>query len=157
MRFIQTAVFHHHTSRTLIQNRAQHPTRRATRAEQQYFFTLQSHAQIVRDVAHQTHTIGVVAVSLTIIFECQGIHRTSPTRSIAQDIRIRKRIQFKRHSHVTTLQTLRTQFIHHRRKTFHRREHALITQCDTALRSKLRMNIGGFAVGNWVANHSVKF
>ena len=112
---------------------------------------MQTHAQIVRDVAHQTHAIGIVGFD-GVIGKSQGIARARPPHIRRAFERIGKRIQFKRHGDVTTTQTLRAQSVKRSRKTINRRQYTLVAQRNTQLRGKLRVDFRRFAVRDRIAD-----
>ena len=136
LRFIQAAIFHHHASGQLIQNRAQHTARRTACAEQQYVFPSQTHAQILGDIAHQTHAVGIVRFNLTVS-EAQCIARARPQHIRRALARIGKRIQFEWHGDIASTQILRAQRVNGGGKTINRCKHTLIAKRNAELLGKL--------------------
>ena len=148
------AIGDHQCRRLLGQQRFQHTTHGATRAENQDARTLERRLETL-EITGQADTIGGIAIQLTCLAEHQRIDGAGATGTRAQHIDQPEGLLLEGHGDIRPLAAFGDELGPTGREVIGRRQPCLVAQRVLELLSEGAMNQRGFRVGNRVAEYSV--
>ena len=154
MRLLDGAIGNDQTLRLFAEQRADHTTRSAARADQQNSRAMQHDAVVGAQIAHQPNAVGVIAVNALFV-EAQGIHRArslGPRRTTGCQF---ERLLLERYRDIQTAPACDAKRFHGLNKAVERRKHLLVGQRLQGLPREFAMNVGRFTVRDRIADHGV--
>ncbi|MNS69556.1 hypothetical protein D3C72_1028730 [compost metagenome] len=148
------AVGHHDARRPAFDQRQHRAHGGAAGAQQQHALALDQRVEVVLDIAHQAHAVGVVAVDQAVL-DPQRVDRAGGFGTLGQAVGQVIGLQLERHRHVAAVAALGKELAHGIGKPVQRRLQAVVLHGFAGLARKGGVDRRRTAVRNRVADHHI--